>query len=844
MSLLPSLLLLLAPQGQPEVPLSLWTDPAFPNGLDFGNSTGISFGDWDADGWPDVVSYSSGSLWRNEGGVTWSFAADLNLILTQPAVRYGSSFGDYNGDGLPDLGCEPREGMTDSCFHLLRNLGNGPRFADVAGYPAILDFQPCGADSETISWADVDGDGDLDLFLPIYPPGVGSIDNKFLHNLGPTGPRGEHRFAEQAAAVGLLVPAGNARPEGTWFFDSDRDGDLDLYSNGGLYRNVSGLDAPLFESLPPDSSGIRKRTIVDEGTVFLDFDRDGDDDLLVSYTNNQGIRIWEARGDGSYLDTPTTLVENYTAGASFGLSAADWDLDGDVDCQAQDVWRRNMLVETGVAEFKIATHTIDPLHTGSATVAWADWDRDGDLDAALGNGARGGWLYRNDSYDAATPPAVRRDLRVRVVRESAAVARGLETEYGAAVELRVRGEEAGPRRRQLLSSAAGYLTQNEYALTFGLPADPAPADPEEDVRFDVVVDFPTLPSQGIRRVDAHVNPALGGLDLAELGAEREIHVARDGSVALRGCLLRPAPAASHGLATTAGGLAAPTAAAPLPDPLLAADDWWFGGIEIDTRPAAGPLELRELIVDGTLGLPFATAAGPANVLVWDVTPGGAPALVPRGALALASGARNRREHRAVDLLLAPGRVYRIVARLAEHRASPIAGPVHQGAFTVGGGLLFHDSAPASGAAVAAAGVDPQAIWLAARLDPAPVLGWVDLGNGFAGGGAAPVLTAAGKPLAGERVVLRLSGAAPNAPAVAVVGGSVACEPLGAGYRVPAAEAVVPLGLTSATGELTTHARWPAGMPYGAPLFVQILVADSAAPGGVAGSNAVARLARG
>ena len=126
------------------------------------------------------------------------------------------------------------------------------------------------------------------------------------------------------------MPAGNARPEGTWFFDADRDGDLELYSNGGLYRNISGLDAPLFESLPPTHSGIRKRTIVDEGTYFADFDMDGDDDLLISYTGVQGMRIWEARGDGSYTDTPTAIIENYTAGAG---------LQGDVPAGQRPTFR-------------------------------------------------------------------------------------------------------------------------------------------------------------------------------------------------------------------------------------------------------------------------------------------------------------------------------------------------------------------------------------------------------------------------------------------------------------------------------------------------------------------------
>ena len=838
----PLLLLALLPQGQPEVPLSLYTDPQYPSGLDFGPATGISFGDFDADGWPDIFAFSSGSLWRNEAGQTWSFAYDMNQVLTSPGVRYGSSFGDYNNDGWPDIGTEPREGFADDCFHLLRSVNGGASWVDVAGYSAILDAQPCAADSETISWADVDGDGDLDMFLPIYPPGVGSIDNKFLHNLGPTGPQGEYRFSEKAASVGLLVPAGNARPEGSWFFDADRDGDLELYSNGGLYRNISGLDAPLFESLPPTHSGIRKRTIVDEGTFFADFDMDGDDDLLISYTGVQGLRIWEARGDGSYTDTPTALIENYQSGAGFGISAADWDMDGDIDLQAQETYRRNMLVETGVAEYQLlATSGIDPLHTNSATIAWGDWDRDGDPDAVLGNGARGGWLYRNDSYDAATPVDQRRDLRVRVVRDSNAVARGLETEYGASVELLVRGEEDGPRRRQLLSSASGYLTQNEYALTFALPPDPKPADPRNDVRFDVHADLPSLPDQGYLRIDKHANPALGGLDLAALGADRELHITRSGAVSLHGCTLAPAGFPALPLLTTAGGLAQPTAAAALPDPTTAADDWWFAGVEIDTANAAGPLALRELIVDGTLGAPVATAAGNANLLVWEVGGFLGPQLVAHGALARTTGANNRREHYPVDIPLEAGKRYRVVARLSAYRATPIAGPVAQGAFTTTGGLLYHDLSPATGAGARAPPHDPAAINHAPPVAPPPPLQWPALLLDEAGAAGPPVLALSGGSAPGDPVHLQLANAAPNAPVHIVIGDSIRCAAIAGGFLVPDRQVVIRTYHTGPSGQLQLQGTWPAGHPRGAPLFIQVLVDDATAPGGIASSQAFGRL---
>lgn len=819
-----------------EVPLSLWTHSNWPSGFNFGPATGPSFVDFDRDGWPDLFAHESAQLWRNLDGLDWALAADLDSVLPAAGGRYGSAWGDWDQDGLPDLATEPRAYGQDDCLHLLHNDGGGA-FTDVAGDPNVLDLQPCGALAESNNWADFDGDGDLDLFIPNYPPNEGSDGNHFLHNLGPSGALGATRFASKANAVGLAIPTNSARPEGTQVLDIDRDGDLDLYSNGVLYQNRSAFDAPDFNWIGTGGSGIGLRSIVDEGTVFLDHDQDGDYDLLMSYTFNRGMRLWENYGDGTFVQAPLDLIEDYQTGAGFALSAADWDGDGDLDFMALNSFRRNMFQETGRPGFELAKHQISPGLIANATSAWADWDKDGDLDLAVGNGRNGSFLFQNDLYDANTGLAQKRHLRVHVLRDSASVANGLETEFGASVEIRARNHSKPWRQQQFVSSASGYINQNEYALTFHLPADPVPGDPRAGVRFEIAVDFPSLPEIGYHRVDKSVNAALGNLDLELLG-DREIYIYRSGKVVLGGAeLLAEDPAAAL-LQTSGGGLIQPERFKGLSAPTTAAADEWVG-IELDTINASGPLQLREVVLDGVPAVPIHTWGRSGNLALWDVSAPASPKLAADGIATLRLRPGNRRGHYPVSMTLQPNRIYRLVVKVDSWRTTPVSAPVSHGFFDLSGGLRYVDGNPASGQGVVAAGLDPSTVYLAARLAEQSGREWKSLDYG-ASSGAAPVVSISGQPVAGARIEMSIDGA-PAAAAVHVVAGTRLRFTYSAGLEiVPDAG----LRLGSVTTDAQGHALVTYLMPQleaGTPVYVQAFVEDGSASGGALSSEVLSNL---
>src|SRR5262249_2094012 len=157
------------PESALDLPVTLWTSSNHPFGLNTGSTNGISWGDFGADGWPDLFAAASGNLWHNEGGLDWTLAANVNGLMPVATIRYGASFGDWDADGLPDLIMEPRKVLTgDTCWHLLHNDGGGVfSLADDQ-----LDVSACLSDGETACWGDLDGDGRLDLFMPSYPSWV------------------------------------------------------------------------------------------------------------------------------------------------------------------------------------------------------------------------------------------------------------------------------------------------------------------------------------------------------------------------------------------------------------------------------------------------------------------------------------------------------------------------------------------------------------------------------------------------------------------------------------------------------------------------------------------------
>ena len=209
-------------------------------------SGGVGFGDYDGDGWLDLVWRSADydvdqALFRNLGNGTFEDTTQDAGVVLLKSVKEANSQGspgwfDFDFDGDLDL-LAPNEGGPNVLY---MNQGGG-KFADITRSrtpPSGWAFLNPG-NANGVCLGDVDNDGDIDAYLPNADQANRLVRNDYAETGAPG-------FTDISLASGA-GDLGGAR--GCTMADYDNDGWLDIYVSNGGPSNV--LINDIVEELPP-----------------------------------------------------------------------------------------------------------------------------------------------------------------------------------------------------------------------------------------------------------------------------------------------------------------------------------------------------------------------------------------------------------------------------------------------------------------------------------------------------------------------------------------------------------------------------------------------------------------
>ena len=243
-------------------------------------------------------------LYRNNGDGTFTDTTDAANIRDPGGMFLGKGLGvvaaDFDADGNSDI----YVANDDTPNYLFYNKGDGT-FAEIA----ILTGCAYSADGIAQAGMGVDaGDYNSDGFLDLFVTNFSYETNTLYRN------NGDGTFTDVSYKARLGEESYLLLGFGVGFFDPDNDGYLDIFiANGHIFPNVERTTDVLSYKQPnqlfwnqSDSTFIEMRFegqhAVSRGTLFGDYDNDGNTDLLVTQLNDKVTLLRnENRTSNNYL---------------------------------------------------------------------------------------------------------------------------------------------------------------------------------------------------------------------------------------------------------------------------------------------------------------------------------------------------------------------------------------------------------------------------------------------------------------------------------------------------------------------------------------------------------------
>lgn len=385
-------------------------------------ASGLS-GDFNNDGFDDILQLGClrpNNLFINNGDGTFTDQAE-DWGIAGPFHSFAPSAADFNNDGYLDLyitAFGPADTAPQSGKHMLL-MNNGPdehgqwSFTDIALSAGVNHLAPGTNRKEGTGsgWGDYDLDGDLDLFVCAYAYTYPT--NRLFRNDGPD-QSGEWKFTDVTADAGLQqIKLSGFMPT---FVDmnGDRFPELIIVGDTGTSKYYINNGNGTFT----DASNIARGIQIANG-MGIDVADMNDDQLLdffisnITYdsTNSPGNCYMIQNPDGSF-DNLAYEAEVFDSHWAWGTLFNDFDHDGDKDILVTNGYFFDFGGDpvtlflndgngTSYTE-SAAVCGIDLVSQGRGLIR-IDAENDGDIDAMFFNWNQPNAFFRNTLITKSTP---------------------------------------------------------------------------------------------------------------------------------------------------------------------------------------------------------------------------------------------------------------------------------------------------------------------------------------------------------------------------------------------------------------------------------------------------------
>jgi hypothetical protein len=264
--------------------------------------------------------------------------------------------------------------------------------------------------ARSVSLADIDNDGDLDMF---FQGAASSARQIWRNDLNGT------NTLSFTNVTATMLPTGSNAVGDSWssaWADYDGDGLVDVFvgqtnSSGGtgdVLRNIGGSFSNRTSATGLDDPGFH------QNVGWADIDNDRDLDLIIGQEGPEKHEIYLQGPDHQFTNVGAAVGIQVAFGTKgYGLAIGDPDGDGDLDmyistCRSggdiRNNFFQNMLVETGSLSFvDIADTNGTQNFNNTYGSEFIDLDDDGDLDLYVtGADGQDTKIFRNDGNNEFT----------------------------------------------------------------------------------------------------------------------------------------------------------------------------------------------------------------------------------------------------------------------------------------------------------------------------------------------------------------------------------------------------------------------------------------------------------